>query len=134
MNLFGWIGIFFLAGAVLFLGAALSMSRGKRITRLNARVVSIREPDTETPSAGKKSTENEEETGVTEYEFLLDGETVRAWSSTMTSRAVGESETVYRDSLTGAICHPRTVLYQYIAACGFAAGGILILIFQNALL
>ena len=126
MNLFGWIGVFFLVGGGLFACASYSMSRAKRIASVEAKVISL-------PS----ETEAEEDGGempAVEYEFTLNGETVRRESHSPTSLSEGESEKMYYDTVSGALIHPRLIGSMRMAAAAFAAAGILMIVFQHTLL
>lgn len=133
MNLFGWIGVFFILGGFLFAGAAMSMCRGKRITAVEAKIVEIREPARETEEDSRERDE-EEETDTTVYEFVHGGETVRIGCHTMTSRKTGESERMYYDTFGGALYHPRMLGSMYIAATVFVLAGIALILLQDVLL
>lgn len=133
MNLFGWIGIFFILGGFLFAGAAMSMRRGKRITAVEAKIVEIWEPAREAEETSRERDEAEE-TDTTVYEFIHEGETVRVGCRTMTSRKIGESERMYYDTFGGALYHPRMLGSMYIAATAFVLGGILMILLQDVLL
>ena len=125
MNLFGCIGIFFICGGGLFVGAALSMCRGKRITAVEAKVVELRTPE---------EAEESEDGGLVEYEFVHEGKTQRISSRSVTSREVGESERLYYDTFSGALYHPRMLGMMGIAAAAFAGAGILMILFQHVLM
>ena len=132
MNLFGWIGVFFIMGGGMFACAAWSMSRSRRITAVEAKVISL-------PEANEGKTEKDEEQqteadAVVEYAFTLNGETVRVQSHTPTSRAVGETEKMYYDTFSGALFHPRVLGSMLLAAAAFAAAGVAMILFQHTLL
>ena len=134
MNLFGWIGIFFILGGVLFAGAALSMRGGKRIVAVEATIVSIKENSEEQEKESSRPEDPEDEGNTTEYEFVHEGETIRAGCHTMTSRTVGESERMYYDTFGGALYHPRMLGSMFAAAAAFAFAGILMILLQDTLL
>lgn len=132
MNLFGWIGVFFIMGGGMFACAAWSMSRSRRITAVEAKVISL-------PEANEGKTEKDEEQqteadAVVEYAFTLNGETVCVQSHTPTSRAVGETEKMYYDTFSGALFHPRVLGSMLLAAAAFAAAGVAMILFQHTLL
>ncbi len=134
MNLFGWIGVFFIAGGLLFAAAAWSMSRAKRITAVEAKVISLPETDGGEAKDEADQKENDGMESAVEYEFMLRGETVRVESHGPTSRAVGESEKMYYDTISGALYHPRMLGSMLMAAAAFAVAGIAMILFQHVLL
>ena len=137
MNLFGWIGVFFIMGGGMFACAAWSMSRSKRITAVEAKVISLPETDEADKGKTEKETKKQEDAEpdiAVEYEFMLDGETVRVQSHTPTSRLVGETEKMYYDTFSGALFHPRVLGSMIMAAAAFAVAGIAMILFQNTLL
>ena len=67
MNWIGWTGVFFLSGGALFLAAALSLSRGKQVSLVDAKVIRCEEEEQE----GQEGQEGGEV--VTEYEFTCGG-------------------------------------------------------------
>lgn len=134
MNLFGWIGVFFIMGGGMFACAAWSMSRSKRITAVEAKVISLPEAKEENTEKDEKKQEDAEPDIAVEYEFMLDGETVRVQSHTPTSRLVGETEKMYYDTFSGALFHPRVLGSMIMAAAAFAVAGIAMILFQNTLL
>ena len=133
MNLFGWIGVFFILGGFLFAGAAMSMCRGKRIRAVDAKIVEMREPARETEENSPERDEAQE-TDTTVYEFVHEGGTVRVGCHTMTSRKIGESERMYYDTFGGALYHPRMLGSMYIAATAFVLAGVLMILLQDVLL
>lgn len=134
MNLFGWIGVFFIMGGGMFACAAWSMSRSRRITAVEAKVISLPEAKEENTEKDEKKPEDAEADAVVEYEFTLNGETMRVQSHTPTSRAVGETEKMYYDTFSGALFHPRVLGSMLLASAAFAAAGIAMILFQNTLL
>lgn len=125
MNLFGWIGIFFICGGGLFVCAALSMCRGRRITAVEAEIAEIRTAE---------EAEKTDDGSVTEYEFVYDGQKMRVGSRTPTACAKGEREKMFYDTFSGALYHPRLIGMMYIAAAAFAGAGLLMILFQHALM
>ena len=69
-----------------------------------------------------------------EYEFMLNGETVRVESHSPTSCEAGESEKMYYDTFSGALYHPRMLGSMLMAAAAFAAAGVAMILFQHVLL
>lgn len=134
MNLFGWIGVFFIVGGLLFAAAAWSMSRAKRITAVEAKVITLPEAEDEEEENEKNKNESDGMGAAVEYEFTLRGETVRVESHSPTSRAVGESEKMYYDTVSGALYHPRMLGSLLMAAAAFAAAGVAMILFQHVLL
>ncbi len=135
MNLFGWIGVFFIFGGGMFACAAWSMSRAKRITAVEAKVISLI-PGAE---AGEEKTKEAADgqdgmDAAVEYEFTLEGETLRVQSHSPTSRAVGETEKMYYDTFSGALIHPRVLGSMIMAAAAFAFAGLAMILFQHTLL
>ena len=132
MNLFGWIGVFFIVGGLLFAAAAWSMSRAKRIAAVEAKVIAL--PDADDKEEENEKNESDGMGAAVEYEFTLRGETVRVESHSPTSRAVGESEKMYYDTFSGALYHPRMLGSLLMAAAAFAAAGVAMILFQHVLL
>ncbi|MGM9653631.1 MAG: hypothetical protein ACI3XP_08370 [Eubacteriales bacterium] len=124
MNWIGWTGVFFLSGGALFLAAALSLSRGKQVSLVEAKVIRCEEDGQEGQEDGEV---------VTEYEFTCGGETMRAVCHTAASVPVGETERLYYDARSGALYHRRLLGSMYTAAALFAAGGILAIVLQGVL-
>ena len=137
MNLFGWIGVFFIVGGLLFVLAAWSMSRAKRIAAVEAKVISLPGEDSGKNASDKDTEDKTEDDGMgpaVEYEFVLNGKTMRVESHSPTSCAKGEKERMYYDTVSGALYHPRLLGSLLMAAAAFAAAGTAMIVFQHILL
>lgn len=134
MNLFGWIGVFFIAGGLLFAAAAWSMSRAKRICAVEAKVITLPDAADEKEEQERNKKDGDGMSAAVEYEFMLNGETVRVESHSPTSCEAGESEKMYYDTFSGALYHPRMLGSMLMAAAAFAAAGVAMILFQHVLL